>query len=555
MTSTFSHRVALYARYSSDNQRDASIEDQLRLCRERASRECWEIADSYSDRSISGASLIRPGIQALMEDAQKGRFTIVLAESLDRVSRDQEDIAGVYKRLSFAGIQMVTLSEGDICELHIGLKGTMGALFLKDLADKTRRGLRGRIQAGRSGGGNSYGYDVVRRLEADGSQATGERMINPSEAAVIRKIFEDYVGGVSPRAIAQALNQIGIAGPRGTEWGSSTINGNKDRGTGILNNELYIGRLIWNRLRYIKNPDSGRRVSRLNPESAWITVETPDLRIIEQGLWEAAKARQQRTALPKHGNKGAAMDNVRRARYLLSGLLTCSICGGGMSVISQTHIGCSAARNKGICSNRKSIARKQVEDRVLTALSSHLMDPELFAVFCEEFIAETNRLRSNAGASFAAKEAELAQTKRALDRLVQALIDGAPAATVNAKMEELETKRTKLEAELANRSAPKPALHPNLAVLYRRKVSDLATALKTPEAQADAAQSLRGLIDKVVLTPQPDGYAIDLHGNLAGILTLASSTKGKTASADQAEAVSQVLLVAGVGFEPTTFRL
>ena len=75
----------------------------------------------------------------MMEDGQRQRFDIVLAEALDRISRDQEEIAGVYKRLTFAGVRMVTLSEGDISELHIGLKGTMGALYLKDLADKTRR--------------------------------------------------------------------------------------------------------------------------------------------------------------------------------------------------------------------------------------------------------------------------------------------------------------------------------------------------------------------------------------------------------------------------------
>ncbi|MCP4209047.1 MAG: recombinase family protein [Shimia sp.] len=127
-------RAAIYARYSSDKQNDASIEDQLRLCRERATREGWTIVDSYSDRSISGASLIRPGIQNLLEDVSAGNYDIVLAESLDRISRDQEDIAGVYKRLKFAGVQIVTLSEGDVGELHIGFKGTMSALFLRDLA-------------------------------------------------------------------------------------------------------------------------------------------------------------------------------------------------------------------------------------------------------------------------------------------------------------------------------------------------------------------------------------------------------------------------------------
>lgn len=129
---------------------------------ERAEREGWKIVDSYCDRSISGASLIRPGIQALMADAQESRFDIVLSESLDRISRDQENIAGIYKRFTFADVRIVTLSEGGISELHICLKGTMRALYLKDLADKTRRGLRGCIEEGKSGGGNSYGYRFIR---------------------------------------------------------------------------------------------------------------------------------------------------------------------------------------------------------------------------------------------------------------------------------------------------------------------------------------------------------------------------------------------------------
>ncbi|MGY4281259.1 DNA invertase Pin-like site-specific DNA recombinase [Bradyrhizobium sp. LM2.7] len=146
-------KVALYARYSSDNQRDASIEDQLRLCRLHAEKQGWTVVDSYTDRAISGASLLRPGIQELISDATRGKFTIVLAEAMDRLSRDQEDIAVLFKRMAFAGVRIVTLSEGDITHLHVGPKGTMNALFLKDLADKTRRGLRGRVAHGKSGEG------------------------------------------------------------------------------------------------------------------------------------------------------------------------------------------------------------------------------------------------------------------------------------------------------------------------------------------------------------------------------------------------------------------
>jgi site-specific DNA recombinase len=99
-----------------------------------------------------------------MREALNRRFDVVLAESLDRFSRDQEDTAGLFKRLTFAGVNIVTLAEGDITHLHIGFKGTMNALFLKDLAEKTHRGLRGRVESGKAGGGLCYGYRVVRTM-------------------------------------------------------------------------------------------------------------------------------------------------------------------------------------------------------------------------------------------------------------------------------------------------------------------------------------------------------------------------------------------------------
>jgi DNA invertase Pin-like site-specific DNA recombinase len=139
-------RVSIYARYSSDLQRAASVEDQILVCKERIVQEQWALAATYADRAVSGASHLRPGYQQLLAGARNGEFDIVLAEALDRISRDQEHVASFFKQMTFAGIRVVTLAEGEIGELHVGLKGTMNALFLKDLADKTRRGLRGRIE-------------------------------------------------------------------------------------------------------------------------------------------------------------------------------------------------------------------------------------------------------------------------------------------------------------------------------------------------------------------------------------------------------------------------
>lgn len=238
-------RAVIYARYSTDLQNTASIEDQLRLCREHAARAGWQITGTYEDAATSGASLIRPGIQRLQQDARERRFDIVISEALDRLSRNQADIASFYQNLSFSGVAIETLAEGRIDEMHIGLKGTMNALFLKDLAAKTRRGLRGRVEAGKSGGSNAFGYRVLRSLTEDGEVKRGDREICDEEAAIVSRIFRSYAEGMSPNRIADLLNQEGIPGPRGRAWDKSTIHGNPKRGTGILNNEIYIGRMVW----------------------------------------------------------------------------------------------------------------------------------------------------------------------------------------------------------------------------------------------------------------------------------------------------------------------
>ena len=176
----------------------------------------WDLGEVYSDHAISGATTLRPGYQKMLEDARAGRFEVLVAEALDRLSRDQENIAGLFKQLCFAGVRLVTLSEGEIGELHVGLKGTMNALFLKDLAHKTRRGLEGRIRQGKSGGGLCFGYDVMRKMDASGEALRGERRINEGEAAIVNRIFQEFAQGRSPRAIAQSLNKkVSPAPPAG----------------------------------------------------------------------------------------------------------------------------------------------------------------------------------------------------------------------------------------------------------------------------------------------------------------------------------------------------
>ena len=559
-------RVALYARYSSDNQSAASIEDQFRICREHAARQGWTVTASYHDAAISGASMIlRPGIQTLLADARCGKFDMVLAEALDRVSRDQADVATLFKHLKFAGLAIVTLSEGEISELHVGLKGTMNALFLKDLAAKTHRGLRGRVEAGKAGGGLCYGYDVVKRLDASGEPVRGERTVNPNQAEVVRRVFRDFAAGISPRAIARRLNDEGVSGPDGKLWSDSTLRGHAKRGTGFLNNELYIGKLVWNRQRYIKDPTTGKRVSRINPPEAWIISEVPELRIIEDTLWQAVKARQSILTVEhaaviaavraSHAARAAnPLNATHRPRSLLSGLLVCGCCGGPFALRGQDRYGCSNHIMNGSCANSRTIRRDALEERVLGGLKERLMAPEAAAEAIRTYVEEPNRRTHARRADGEAERRELDKIARAVKEIVTLIETGAGNRALLTRLTELEEREDEINARLAQAPVDQPDIHPNVADIYARKVARLTEALRRPDERDEAADAIRGLIEKITLSPGPKRGQIDamLYGDFGRILKWTAQNANTPGAFASGVSVS---VVAGAGFEPAAFRL
>jgi DNA invertase Pin-like site-specific DNA recombinase len=553
-------RAVIYARFSSQLQREASIEDQVRLCRERILREGWSDGSVFADRSVSGASMLRPGLQDLLDAASRGEFEIVVAEALDRLSRDQADVATIFKRLAFAGVRIVTLAEGEISELHVGLKGTMNQLFLKDLADKTRRGLRGRVEAGLSGGGNSYGYDVVRRLDPNGLLVAGERVINEGEAGIIRRIFRDFAAGLSPKAIAKKLNAEKVPGPRGVLWRDTAIRGHRQRGTGLLNNELYIGRLVWNRLRYVKDPQTGRRVSRQNPPEAWITTEVPALRIVDDALWAGVKQRQGALAAEPRvaAIKATRFWEKKRQIHLLTGLLRCGCCGGGFAAVGRDYVACSAARKLGTCSQRTSIRRDVLDQAVLALIRDRLMRPDAVAAFVAAYAAEVNQQRGDQTADRARLASERTEVLRKLEGLYDAIADGLRTAGLKERLEALEARKGAIDFALA---APEPTpvrLHPNLTAIYRRKVSELTTALADPEIRPQALETIRGLITRVTIRDGVEGLVLELEGALTAMIGLAQNAKSPGGAGLDVEILSRsVKVVAGAGFAlhlPTTAR-
>jgi len=324
---------------------------------------------------------------------------------------------------------------------------------------------------------------------------------------------------MSARAIAAQLNAEGIAAPRGGAWNASTINGNRRRRDGILWNELYIGRLIYNRQRFVKDPETGRRVSKANPPADWVVVEVPELRIVEQTIWDRAQALKARAA-------GEKPQNCRRPRRLLSGLLRCGACGGAYTVIGEERVGCAVHREKGICGNGKTMAVGKLEDRVLSGLKDRLLEPDLIAEFAREYQREFNKRQRNAVRQNAATTNELKAVDARVGRIVDAIETGADAAKLRERLAELERKRLQLKRDLESAGGEDAVIRirPDLSSLYKRKVAELRETLNGDlETRQQAIGILRSLIDKIVLHPgtKRGELAIELHGQLAAIINLA----------------------------------
>jgi site-specific DNA recombinase len=505
--------AAIYARFSSDLQDLRSIADQADLARRYAETRGLSVVAVYDDAAISGASTLnRPGLLRLIADAQARKFDVIITESLDRLSRSQADIAALYERLQFLGVRIETLADGAVSEIHVGLKGTMSALFLKDLAQKTRRGQIGRVKAGRIPGGKSYGYEVIK----DGDDR-GRRDISPTEADIVRRIFREYATGKGPLAIVRDLNHEGVPGPTGRHWNASALLGSPKRRNGILNNELYIGQIVYNRQRFLKDPATGKRISRENPERDWHRQAAAELRVIDDRTWEAVQSRRAE-------RRGPHLYQQRRPQRPLSGLIYCGACGARFIVATHDYLRCSARTNRGTCETSRTLLMGEVEQRVLLALRNHLLAPEVVARAVAAYQTERKRLTEERRRSRHKMEAAAAEVERKIARLLTLVENGhADPIATGPRINELVVERKRLAAALNQQPASNVLeLFPNAANRYRQKVTDIHAALSRGEAgDREAITQVRSLIERVVVhaTPAPEPLGLEVEGSLAALMS------------------------------------
>ncbi len=487
-------RYAIYARYSSHLQDPRSIPDQIALCEERIRARGGTVAGIYTDSTSTGQTLHeRPGLAQMLQDAKAGLFDAIYTEALDRISRIQTDTSGIYDRLVFHDLDLVTIEEGEVQPIHIAFKGVMNQGQLVALASKTRRGQMGRVREGRAGGGLSYGYNVANRVGPDGKLTRGLRTVNREQAKVVRRIFRLYADGASPRNIAALLNADGIPGPRKGLWTAYTINGRPRRGTGILNNELYRGRIVFNRTRKKRNPDTGKHVARDNPPAEWIVTDVPNLRIVDDALWDAVQTRR----LKGYDRRQA---HATRVPLPLSPLLHCAVCGGSMSVINKGRYGCTNRRQSGTCEMNRRIAVDVVERHAMESLHRQLSRQQDWPALLAEAAAARQAARE-------AMAEHMAANQRHIANIVSAIQEGTAAQSLHRQLLTLENTEARLKYEYAALASP-PTVDPDvLTARLLDKLDTLAAAIanaRAPVKRHDALMTLSTLIERIVAAPDPD---------------------------------------------------
>lgn len=494
-------RAAIYARFSTDQQSATSTDDQARICRSRAEVLGLSVVAVYADQAVSGATLVsqRDGGARLLADAAAGKWDVLLVEGLDRLSRDQVDQESVVRRLEHRSIRIVALNGydsdmGASRKLLRTVRGMMDEAYIEALRVTTHRGLSGQLERGFHTGGLSYGYrSVVAGLDAKGEPVGHLLEVVDAQATIVREIFTRYGAGESCQRICADLNARAVPGPRGGTWCVSALYGSPAKGSGILNNELYTGRAIWNRSRWVKDPDTKRRERVVRPQSEWQIAERPELRIVDAPTWQAVRDRMT-TPLKAGGSRGRG--GVPTTMF--GGLLRCGRCGGAIVAVSATNYGCAAAKDRGAAVCPGIQARRRDVDSVLIAhLREAILEPAALARIEREATRLVTALDSQSSETARDTRRQRADVEAEVARLVDAIAVVGISPALTDKLRQAEARLDALKRATAKGTVS------TLPAAIRGRVRALAAGIEgaVRENLATARPMLREAFGEIRLMP------------------------------------------------------
>jgi site-specific DNA recombinase len=557
--------AAIYARISTGKQSQLSPESQIRKCREAAEARGFRVLERhiYRDDGLSGVGFDRPAFQQLMTAAlsRPSAFHAIFVDDTSRLSRATEDSLSIFKRLNFAGVQLVAVSQAidstdEQADVLMTVHGLVDSLYVKELRKKVHRGLDERARRGLHTGGRCYGYATV------GAEGGKRVVLISKEAEIVKRVFQMSAGGYSLKSIAKALNAEGIDSPRPRKDRHSLDS--RPRGwcytavREMLRNERYLGRLIWNRTQFVKVPGTNRRIARPRPRVEWIEVVEPNLRIVSDELWGAVRDRQRwlATNFGKLGTPGL-LSRHASSGFLFSGLLYCSECGGRLTVIcghgkkNHRRYGCSRNFNRGTCSNALRERQDRIEARLLADLQAKVLHPDVVNYALTRFEEELRKANSaQAGQTEPLRERQ-AQLKRELRNLAETAAQVGPSASLVGEIGRREREITAVEERLANQGSDSTAESMDeLRKFVVQKVADVRWLLNadTQQVKAEIMRHVTRIEMRPVNCPGERGcYLARGNWNLLG----------NAFEKDRAPHVSGggARMVAGVRFELTTFGL
>ena len=534
-------RCAVYTRYSTDRQNPCSIEDQLRKCREFAEPRGWQLLDPhiYTDEAISGASADRAALKRLLAAAheQPRPFDCVLFDDTSRLARKLSDSLALSDQLRFAGVRLVFVSQGidsdsEQADVLLATHGIVDSLYIRELSKKVYRGIEGRALKSLHTGGRCFGYRRVpiedaTRLDNYGRPIiTGVRLeIEPRKAEIVRRIFTLYAEGNSLKTIAKKLNREGISSPQPQagrlqqSWCPSSVRT-------MIRNERYRGIVTWGRTQKVRDPRTGRRISRDKPEADWVSVEVPAQRIVSEKLWSRVHERIDlvKRVFGDQGRKGGLLRaRAASSPYLFSGLLKCGGCGANLTIVAgrgKNHnhqdYGCPMAAFRGTCSNVLRVRRDVIERELLAKLQHEVLSDEVVEYTIGRFQIELEKALSRLDGELSGMRARKQKLESELANLTRSIATGLDSAAVRADIVSRERELSEMTERLLGAQPQSVRARVNgVRRFVFERLSDIRTLLNREAVTARTAIARH--VEEITMTACGRTYQATGKWDLMGI--------------------------------------
>ena len=458
-------RGVIYARYSSDNQREESIEGQIRENTAYAEKNGITIVGHYIDRAFSAKTDDRPEFQRMIKDSAKKGFDVVIVWKLDRFSRNRYDSAKYKAALKKNGVKVISATEaiadGPSGILMESVLEGMAEYYSAELSEKITRGLtENALKLKYNGSHVPYGFliDEERHFQ-----------INPSLAPIVVEIYERYASGEAIKSIINDLNSRGLKTAKGAKVSNNSLHS-------MLTNRIYMGEYHYGD----------------------VIVPNGIPAIVSEELFNRVEERKKK-------NRHASAHNKGQERYILSTKLFCGECmtmmigesGQKSNGNIYRYYKCATAKRKKTC-DKKTVRKEWLEDKVIEGLTVILHDEALLSYMADRLL----ELFEDDNFVIPALEAQLTETRKAMANVMKAIEQGLITKTTKARLEELESEEESLQRSILIEQSKNPQLTKEqiLCVLERFRDLDLSIE-RNRERLVDALVKCIILYDeKIIIT-------------------------------------------------------